>query len=600
MRILILILFISFFVTNKVFCQSKLTDSLYLELKNQTNENTKADILIKLSGIKQQTDIEEAIRLAKEALTISNRIDNDTLIIKSYYYIAGGFDHTNSNDDSTLFYIKKAEYLSENNPDNYYLGDICNKIGGAYRKKGNYKKAIEYGFKSIRISEKTNNKKSMAYAYNNIAYIYWDKSDFYNVKKYLLKTLDYLLEVNDSLNICNIYANLYSVMEGEERLNYLLKAEKIALKNNYDQILARLYVNFGYYYSDHSYDLQKSKKYHLKALAYANKVNDVYAKGTIWNSLGIICNTEGKIDSCIYYTKKSLKANIATNSRKEIQKGYYTLYEAYKSMVNIDSAIYYLEKSMVLKDSIYNDNILVEIENANAKYETEKKDAEIIRQELEILSQHSTRNIIIGIGALLILLIIGFFLRYHDLQKRRKKETDFLFNLKQKETQKFKELDVMKNQFFTNITHELRTPLTLIMGPLQNALEKTDEPALVKDLQLAQNNTHRLLDMINEILDLSKLESGKISMNEDEITINSFFRRVLFSFQSAAEIQNIKLDYNSDYDDETAIVIDIEKLETILNNLIANALKFSPSDEVILMKISREKKNLVIEIQDRS
>ena len=87
MRLVILILLFLFFNIVSVLCQSQLIDSLYVELENQTDDNAKVDILIKLSGAKQQTDIEEAIRLAKKALKLANYIGNDTLTIRSYYYM---------------------------------------------------------------------------------------------------------------------------------------------------------------------------------------------------------------------------------------------------------------------------------------------------------------------------------------------------------------------------------------------------------------------------------------------------------------------------------------------------------------------------------
>ena len=172
--------------------------------------------------------------------------------------------------------------------------------------------------------------------------------------------------------------------------------------------------------------------------------------------------------------------------------------------------------------------------------------------------------------------------------------------LKEFETNKLNEVDKLKSRFFANISHEFRTPLTLILGILEKYLKKSnEEPA---DFKVMKKNAQRLLQLINQILELSKIESGSIKLKVQKTEIYHFIRRIVSSFISLADHNKIDLKFNnlplSDNTEmhELIVYIDREKMETVIYNLLSNALKFTPSNEKVSVNLNSNETEVEIKV----
>ncbi len=154
----------------------------------------------------------------------------------------------------------------------------------------------------------------------------------------------------------------------------------------------------------------------------------------------------------------------------------------------------------------------------------------------------------------------------------------------QHERETLKEIDHLKTQFFSNITHEFRTPLTLIQGPAEELMQRTENPDDRRLLQIIKNNAQRLLQLINQLLDLSKLDAQKFTLNNDTIHLGPWLRTLISQFASVAHSRNIVFKWQL-FEPLPDVTADEKKLETILTNLISNALKFTPDKGTVDIQV---------------
>lgn len=145
-----------------------------------------------------------------------------------------------------------------------------------------------------------------------------------------------------------------------------------------------------------------------------------------------------------------------------------------------------------------------------------------------------------------------------------------------KEKQTLQELDSLKNRFFANITHEFRTPLTLIQGPTDRLIEKASDHESRQLLGLIKNNSSRLLTLINQLLDFARFDAREMKSNPSPVQTGVFLRTIISQFSSLAASKNIEF-ISTLPENMPWIVTDQEKVETIITNLVANALKFTQS-----------------------
>lgn len=160
---------------------------------------------------------------------------------------------------------------------------------------------------------------------------------------------------------------------------------------------------------------------------------------------------------------------------------------------------------------------------------------------------------------------------------------------------KLQELDKMKTRFFANISHELRTPLTLILGGLSNIKQELNPKH--KNVQLIEKQSNLLHQLINQLLDLSKLESGKMELHPTEQPIIRLLRGYLYSFESLTILKKIKLTFKSNVE-ERFVLIDRQALEKIMYNLLSNAYKFTSEMGVISLEVVVLPQKLQFSISD--
>ena len=214
--------------------------------------------------------------------------------------------------------------------------------------------------------------------------------------------------------------------------------------------------------------------------------------------------------------------------------------------------------------------------------------------------------------ALAFLLAIGpliYFWQTRQLKERQKKleaqvkeRTMQIQRDKQiieEQAEKLLQLDKIKSRFFANVSHELRTPLTLMLGPIGSVLKKSNlDDRSLKFLKTAHKNGKNLLNLVNEILDLSKLESGKLTLVEEPVEMRILLKRLFTQFESYSEQKDVNITLKYLAGNDLRLMLDVNKFEKIFNNLLSNAIKFTKGGDRIEVVFEDKNGKIVLRVSD--
>ena len=172
------------------------------------------------------------------------------------------------------------------------------------------------------------------------------------------------------------------------------------------------------------------------------------------------------------------------------------------------------------------------------------------------------------------------YIRFYTSRLRQQQESAF----NRREAEQLKTVDELKTRFFANITHEFRTPLSLIMSPVEKLLQEGRFDRSM--LTLVYRNSEQLLRLINQLLDLSKLEANYMAIALRQGDVIDFVDHLVDVFQRAAEQKGVTFIYTAVPFPTHSYVFDADKWEKILTNLLSNALKFTPSGGQVSFSVS--------------
>ena len=186
----------------------------------------------------------------------------------------------------------------------------------------------------------------------------------------------------------------------------------------------------------------------------------------------------------------------------------------------------------------------------------------------------------------IVILVVAWWILTGRLSRLRLNDQ---LRLEKMEAERLKELDTVKSNFFSNVTHEFRTPLTLILGHLDQVIPTIADDRAKKELIVVKRNARLLEKLINQLLDIAKIEADRMDLDLRKGNIIPFVNEIQKSFQSLAERKGVGLVFNAE-SDQVIMDFDPDKVELIFFNLLSNAFKFTDNGEVSL-KISKAQKD---------
>lgn len=514
-----------------------------------------------------RTDFLNAVRYFEAALHVFEKIGDESRIalgaanVANQYYFIGNY-HT------ALKHLYKALefYKRTKNPD----GEIwtCNLIGNIYSDAGNHDSALKNYRKALAIGKKTGN--------------WWCLVDSYT-----------------------LIGRAYMMMEAYPKaLVYFQKARKLSIENK-----EPMRIMIAVYFIGDTYRSQKMNEkalsWFLDAFEMASEQNNVQWKASIGERIGRIHYDKKNYPEAKKWLMNSLKIHQELFVMRDLAQNYQVLSEVNNALGNYKEAFenhkLYVKYSEILKKNDASKLALkyeFNKKEAASRAEQEKKDVLALR---ELKNKKLQRNTAIA-GFLLMSLLLGSFLFLFRLRSKKLEAEKLNVELKDREMKAVKETEQFKSRFLTNISHEFRTPLTLINGHLELLKQTDDGKNLVRYLEMENNGKH-LLQLINQLLDLSKMESGQYKLRFSRGNVLNEIRAHVQTFHSYADQLGVMLTMEMPGSENTEasqnpFFYSSEALAAILVNLLSNALKFTPAGGTIHVRMQISEDQLSLKVSD--
>jgi len=604
------------------FYVEKLNADSLAALLTEKEGSEKADVLNLLSNVICRNDIDSSISLATEAIQISEHLDYKKGLADAYYNLGNASFLLDNLEPTIANYLKACRFYEDLDPCIEY-GYCCLQIAllnyftrGPEESPPYFDKAVKTICNIGDKTDKYNINFTLAVT-NNVVYPPEPDSVIY----YGFKAISYLdTAVNHnelSYVYCEIgeaYSPLYTRPSDTSyltiALSWFIKALK--LQGITDDMKITLLLNIASTYLGYNTDEHTSEAmvYLDKAMKIPDTCIGVFdQKPAIFQMLGAINYKKGEYEKAISLYNKGIQmaearlADFIINEYPEPIHGYNNryyinydrqlmyegIYHAYSKLGKNDKALenYILYKQAA--DGVFleqNQNLITMLEAVSID-EKNKGQIELLASENELqkmkVRQSRTLMIVLVGCAFFFILIAIIIIRQRKIRSEQKLLHDL--ELKKVESDKLKELDQLKSSFFANISHEFRTPLTLILSPAEKLLSKITDESHRNELLLIHRYARRLRRLINQLLNLSKLEAGKLKLNAREENIVKLLKTFTQSFESLAKQRNVQLDFKSEKG-EIIVSVDQNKLEIIINNLLSNAFKFTPEGGQISVEVA--------------
>lgn len=518
---------------DSAFYYAKNSLLFYEKIKNDSLSLKSNELLIFITSKVHQDKNEYYLKQLEERVS---QIENKKLLSNVFMNLGKHF-YTIQNDNLAMKYRLKANDI--NTQSDIKNREVVSNLTGIAQilifskeisNSRNFDRAEKYVLKAIKIAEEIENDTAKGAAYEKYAHLKSIQENFSLAKKYLSKSLKASKNAKDTLRESSVYLSFAMIQDAEKRKDsaefYFKKRVEILDNSSLKKELAVAHLNIGYFYIE------------------KNRLDDAIKHLEIAQSM-----FQQKVDN---------RNELEIATLKNLAKAYYKTNQS-------DKAYETLTLANKIKDSTTIANNDAQVLELETKYETEKKEQEIKLLSVENKLEKKQKYIYISITTIVLLFGLFLFFGYRN---------------KIKTAEKINELNKLKSRFFANISHEFRTPLTLIKSPVQSLQNEISNENQLEKLKLIDKNSDRMLELVNQLLELSKIDTGNLKLILKKENLKIALYSIIESFVFQAKEAKISFSHSLPNTNENHF-FDKDVIEKIITNLLSNAFKYTTQDERI-------------------
>ena len=569
----------------------------------------------------EQGGYDEALSFYTRSLAIREEMGDNEGIAKALNNIGVLHDVQGDYVEGLSFYTRSLA-IREEIGDKVGIASTLNNIGVIHLEQGDYDEALSFYTRSLAIKEEIGNKTGIARTLNNIGNIHLEQGDYDEALSFYTRSLAIREEMGDKEGIVEALHNIGNIHleQGDymEALSIYTRSLSIKEELGDKRGSASTFNNIGRIHYKQG-DYSEAFSFYTRSLAIGEELGDKAGIAEVLNYIGRLHRAQGQLDDALNYSGRALALADSIGALALARDSHKERTLIFEQLGQFERALNAHRAYKAAHDSLFTSESQSVIAELQQQYKTKEQ-----QQRIQLLQRNRQiqRLWLFGlIGGLLFLASIAFLLynRYRlknhahsaltlahkDLQQTHahlettqqqlihaektasSRAADVLSKNNQlaEQATQLQELNSLKSRFFANISHEFRTPLTLILGQIDNVLPDLNKEKHINRLKSAARNGRQLLQLINQLLDLSKFDARQMTLKAAPANLVPLLRYLSGSFDSLAQQRKIKLQFECSEDD-IQVYVDQEKIEKVMHNLLSNALKFTPEGGIVEIAVA--------------
>lgn len=575
-------------------------------------DTARVSIMIKLVQEYYFNDMEKASQMGNQALELSTELNYKSGIANSLNAL-GKIDIGKSEYDSAKSYIMRALKISKSIGNNLDIAHSYALIGSIYRRQGNYPQAINYNLRSLAIYDSLGEEISKSDELNGLGLIYSREKDFKKSLDYYNKSLKIREKRHDDQRSAETLGNIGIVYNEQGRYKKAIKIDKQALllqkKLNALREEAMGLNNIGLDYLNLK-QYKSANTYFQDALKIHKQLGNKFDMATTLLNIGYNLGYLKEFKKAVQDENESLKMLKELGARNAENAVYATLAVIYTREKNYKKAYEYQSKYITLKDSLFNLAKSKQINDLQNHFENEQKELKIKLQKAELERQKQAIYLILGGLVIVVLLEIFLWKTLRDKQKinkalerqkeelnKQKEKTELALVAAEDAKMEAENATRLKTELLGIAVHDLKNPLSAIMGFSDLLKEMSDHKTEFHEFaEYINRGSREMLDLIMQLLDKNALESGKITLNPEIINLSMLVESTLNEYENTAKRKN--QDLVLEIEPDCYANADEGRLKEVIENLVSNAIKYSPYNKQITVTLKGKKDTITFAVAD--
>lgn len=484
--------------------------------------------------------LDYSIELAKKVLSSCNNSELDDIKAKAlsqlslYHMIIG-------DNENALEYAQKSMELFEALNDEKGIADAKYSIAGVYYKTDNYHIGLVFLIDALNIYKKFNDYYNISRCEKSLGTVYEYSDDQSSAVQAYENAITAAKKIGDLNLESNAYNNLSGVYIKQEKIELAssIIEKSIALKQETGDIRGLAFAKYGrakvllalHKFQESEIEFKESIEIHIQMGERLGLAMCYHKMARLYLAMNRLEDAKNKLTKALTLTKQY---NISIIKFK----CYYLLYRIYKQEKNETVALDYLEQYLNEKEHVINTQTLKVIDSYDmlVQMKTMQKEAELQKEKAEMIEKNNRAE----------------------------------------------ESARVRQEFLSTMSHEIRTPLNAITTIVSMLSERSndEDTKLINSLKFSSN---LLMWIINDILDFTKLDLGKMMLEFHPVSLNELLENIWKSYDYQAQEKGLKFEFQTAIDHKDTYLVDQTRLTQILGNLVNNAIKFTKQGKVILL-----------------